>query len=117
MTRVLVIEDEPEIRSVVAEALADEGYIVGCAQDGAVGLSLLQGQQHHLAIVDLMMPGMDGRQFVQECRADPRCAALQIIVITAMRASQLDNLDVQAVIPKPFDLGDLVDTVFRLAPP
>jgi CheY-like chemotaxis protein len=116
MTRILVVEDEPDIRAVVAEALVDEGYVLACAADGSSALKLLGEQDHHLAVVDLMMPGMDGRSFVRACRADTRFAALQIVLITATQASNLDDLDVQAVIPKPFDLSDLIDTVLRLAP-
>ena len=117
MTRVIVVEDEPEIRGVVAEALTDEGYRVTRAAEGESALRLLREQLHDLAIVDLMMPGMDGQRFLRECRADPSCASLQIVVVTAAHESQLDHLDVQAVVLKPFDLGDLVDTVIRLAPP
>jgi CheY-like chemotaxis protein len=76
----------------------------------------LREQPHDLAVVDLMMPGMDGRRFLSECRADPGCAALQIVVVTAGRATDLEELDVQAVVPKPFDLNELVETVLRLAP-
>ena len=116
MTRVLVVEDEPDIREVVAEALTGEGYDVECVEDGAAALSTIRNRPPDLAIVDLMMPLIDGQRFLKECRADPRCAHMRIVVVTAATDSRLQGLDAQALIPKPFDLNDLIDIVLRLAP-
>ena len=115
MTRVLVVEDEPDIRAAVSETLADEGYEVVSAPDGAAALSLLDGQLPDVAVVDLMMPGMDGPAFLRECRAHPRGADMQVVLITAAGHLDLD-VDVQAVLVKPFDLSELVETLARLAP-
>jgi two-component system response regulator MprA len=115
VTRVLVVEDEPDIRAAVSETLADDGYEVVSAQDGAAALSLLNGRLPDVAVVDLMMPGMDGPAFLRACRAHPRGADMRVVVITASSRVDLD-VDVQAVLVKPFDLTDLVDTLARLAP-
>ena len=115
MTRVIVVEDEPDIREVVAEALADEGYDVTTATDGASALQLVRELPPDVAIVDLMMPGLDGPAFLRHCRADPRCARMQVIVVTAARGTRLDGLDAQAVVTKPFDLDQLIDVVASLA--
>ena len=116
MTRVVVVEDEPDIRRVVAEALEDEGYEVACAGDGRSGLELVREAPADVAIVDLMMPELDGHGFLRECREDPRCASMQTVVITAVTASRLDSVEADAVLTKPFDLNQLVDTVTELAP-
>jgi two-component system, OmpR family, response regulator MprA len=115
VTQVLVVEDEPDIRDAVSETLADEGYEVLSAHDGASALDRLNGRLPDVAVVDLMMPGMDGQAFLRECRAHPRGDQMRVILITA--SSRVDlNLDVEAVLVKPFDLGELVDTLARLAP-
>ena len=116
MTRVLVVEDEAEIREVIAEALVGEGYEVAAAGDGPSALQLVREQAPHVAILDLMMPELDGRGFLRECRVDPQCVTLQVIVLTAASPSKLDHLDVQAIVAKPFNLSELVDTVVSLAP-
>jgi CheY-like chemotaxis protein len=116
VTRVLVVEDEPDIRDALSETLADEGYEVVSAGDGAAALSILNGQLPQVAVVDLMMPGMDGYTFVRECRAHPGGREMRVVLITAASRVQQD-LEVEAVLVKPFDLGELVDTLARLAPP
>jgi DNA-binding response OmpR family regulator len=114
--RVIVVEDEPDIRRVIAEALGDEGYDVACAADGAQALRLVRRSPADVAIVDLMMPELDGRGFLRECRADPRFASMQFVVITAISASRLKGLEPDVtVLTKPFDLNDLVATVATLA--
>jgi two-component system, OmpR family, response regulator MprA len=115
VTRVLVVEDEPDIRDALSETLVDEGYEVVSASDGAAALSLLNGQLPEVAVVDLMMPGMDGYAFLRECRAHPRGDQMRVVVITA--SSRVDqDLDVEVVLTKPFDLAELVETLARLAP-
>jgi CheY-like chemotaxis protein len=116
VTLVVVIEDEADIREVIAEALVDEGYDVARAADGALGLQLVRERMPQIVILDLMMPELDGRGFLRECRADPRCASLKVIVISALRATDLNKFGVQAVITKPFDLYELINTVLSLAP-
>src|SRR5579884_3685637 len=103
--RVVVIEDEADLRDVIAEALLDEGYEVATAADGYKGLQLVREQPTALAVLDLMMPELDGRGFLRTCRADPRCAGLKVVVITAASTASLDGLDAQAVVTKPFDLN------------
>ena len=115
MTRVLVVEDEPDIRDALSETLVDEGYEVVSASDGAAALNLLNGQLPDLAVVDLMMPGMDGYAFLRECRAHPRGGEMRVVLITAASRVE-DDLDVEAVLVKPFDLAELVETLARLAP-
>jgi DNA-binding response OmpR family regulator len=116
LTRVVVIEDEADLRNAVAEALTDEGYDVASAANGAAGLQLVRDRVPQLAVLDLMMPELDGRDVLRQCRADPRCASMKVLVITALRASHLEGLQVDAIVPKPFDLNELVDTVQSLAP-
>lgn len=116
MTRVLVVEDEPDIRQVLLDALRDEGYVVDSAENGVTALQRVREAPPALAIIDLMMPGIDGRQFIRECRGDPRCAAMNFIVVSALEPSRVADLGAQAVIQKPFNLGHIIATVAEFAP-
>jgi DNA-binding response OmpR family regulator len=114
--RVLVVEDDADIREVLIEALVDDGYEVDWAADGVSGLSKACELSPQVVILDLMIPGLNGRRFVQECRRDPRCSSMNVIVVSAYPGERIGDLDVQAVIQKPFNLGTLMDTVAGLAP-
>lgn len=113
---VLVVEDDPDIREVLVEALRDEGYRVDWAADGVLGLEKARKTPPSLVIVDLMIPRLDGRQFIAECRADPECAGTSVIVMSAFSISKLEDVPAQAVIQKPFELSDLMAKVAELAP-
>jgi CheY-like chemotaxis protein len=116
MTCVLVVEDEPVIRQVVAEALRDAGYLVETASDGAEALAKVQQHSPRAVLLDLVLPAMDGRAFVEACRRDPMGRAIPIAVMSAADgvASAARRLPVQEFLPKPFDLDCLVATVDAL---
>jgi two-component system OmpR family response regulator len=116
VTRVLVVEDDPDIREVLVEALRDDGYRVDWAADGIHGLEKARQGRPALVILDLMLPGLDGRQFIRECKADQGCAGTKFIVISAFNVNKLADVDAEAVLQKPFNLADFVDKVAELAP-
>ncbi len=80
---VLVIEDEPQTRELLRRALEKEGWRVLEARNGRVGLERLDGTVHGLILLDLMMPEMDGFEFMQELRKRPACRLVPVVVITA----------------------------------
>ncbi len=116
MARVLVVEDDNDIREVLVEALTDDGYGVEWANNGLAGLRRVQLRPPQLVILDLMIPGLDGLGFIRECRQDPRCAELNVIVVSAHPGERIGEIDAQAVMQKPFNLPDLLDKVAELAP-
>ena len=67
--RVLVVEDDETLRTTVAEALEDEGYQVITATNGAEALRLVRAAEPDAIVLDLMMPVMDGRAFLEASRA------------------------------------------------
>jgi DNA-binding response OmpR family regulator len=83
--RVLVIDDDPDIRETIRLVLADEGYTVDDAGDGADALALLRknGVIPDVILLDLMMPRMNGWQFREEQQRDARLAGIPIIVLSA----------------------------------
>ncbi len=118
---VLVVDDDPVIRSTVAELLLDEGYSVEQAGDGWQALQLVQRSTPNAIVLDLMMPVLDGWAFVDQCRSLPDCADVPIVVMSATHglhetAERLHAMGVRAVVAKPFDVDALIAIVQRYAP-
>ncbi len=112
--RVLVVEDEEHIRSIIAQSLSDEGYKVVTAQDGAAALALIEKWEPDLIILDLCMTILDGWQFIETYRRRPAPHA-KIIAMTAVvdEGDQGVRAQVEAdgYLAKPFELVDLLDAV------
>ncbi|MEZ4360954.1 MAG: response regulator [Kofleriaceae bacterium] len=85
-----MVDDEPGVRSWAAALLADEGYVVKEAADGAAALAVLQSFHADVIILDLIMPGMNGRQFLLELREDPRLAATPVLVWTGVKGVHIN---------------------------
>src|SRR5690349_16993945 len=82
--RVLVVDDDADIRETVSLILEDEGYEVQSAQDGAAALGVLRaGPLPDVILLDLMMPVMNGWQFREQQTRDPRLAAIPVVVLSA----------------------------------
>jgi len=80
---ILVVEDEPAIRDLIAMLLTDEGYEPLVASNGAVALDLVRQTPPRLILLDLMMPVMDGRAFLRACRAEALCQDVPVVVMSA----------------------------------
>ena len=113
--QVLVIDDDDELRETIVEVLADTGFAVAQADNGAVALSLLQASDAlpSVILLDLMMPVMNGWEFREAQLGDPRLAAIPVVLMTASR--DLKGLDVDQVLRKPATLDDLVKAIGRFA--
>ena len=110
---VLVVDDEPDLRELVALTLADEGYDVGVARHGREALDRIAERWPDLVLLDMMMPVMDGRALCDALRANgglPR-----VIVMTAADRVAQCARDVGAVgwLAKPFDIDELVAAIRR----
>jgi len=106
-----VVDDEPQVRATVREALAYEGYDVSEAENGADALASIELSLPDLVIFDLWMPVMDGWQLRKKLReAHP---GLPVIVLSALELDpgKLLALAADALIEKPFDLDTLYKTV------
>jgi CheY-like chemotaxis protein len=119
--RVLVVDDDPVIRSTVAELLLDEGYEVEQAADGAEALQVVFRWVPGVIVLDLMMPVLDGWAFVERCRSVPGAGDVPIVVMSATHglhesAERLHAMGVRAVVAKPFDVDALIAIVQRYAP-
>lgn len=110
---VLVVDDDPGVLEVLQLALDAEGYNVVVARNGREALEQAARSQPRLILLDLMMPVMDGWEFVREFRRRRRDERTPVIILSALRHVEeaTRNLDVQAVLAKPFNLDELLDVV------
>jgi two-component system OmpR family response regulator len=118
-SHILVIDDEPTIRDVLCEALADEGYRVSAHNTYFDDLDVLVRLAPDLIILDIVLGGkLMGIEFLETLKADPRVASIPVAVCTAAthlndqvraRLTEWDCL----LICKPFDLDDLVSEIDR----
>jgi CheY-like chemotaxis protein len=113
---VLVIDDDSGIRDSLAECLQVEGYAVACARNGADGLEKLRAQRPDLVLVDLLMPVMNGHQFLAALRGDPALQGLPVVLMTGSTPQPGHPLPpADAMLPKPFELEELLSLVRRFA--
>ncbi len=110
MARILVVDDEENHRRTLAIGLRLEGFEVLEAQDGEHALEILESEQADVAIIDLMMPGINGLELARKLRV--RCPALKLLLTSAYHLSerQLERADVGALgfVPKPYAIAELV---------
>ena len=111
--RILVVDDEPMVRDTLGQVLADEGYIVDVAVDGEDALDRVQAARPDAILLDLMMPGMNGRQFLQALRNDPAYEQVPVLIMTAVHGLEVNLASIGAseVVEKPFDVDDLLNKV------
>ena len=83
MSRVLVIDDDPDVLELIRMILTDAGHDVRVAPDGPHGLALVRAGHFDAALVDLMMPNMDGFDVMAALRGDERGRMLPLVVVTA----------------------------------
>ena len=112
MKTILLVDDELAIVETVAEVLAWEGYRVVTASNGREGLAAVRTEHPDLALVDFMMPVMDGVQMLRALRADPAYAALPVVLITAApMALPADIRTSTPVLTKPFTVASLLEVI------
>jgi CheY-like chemotaxis protein len=113
---ILIVDDEADIRSLLAYLLASEGYESRQAENGQHALELLRNGLAPAAIIlDMKMPGMDGGEFLQVKTADGALEAIPVIVTTASgKEGPPDN--VAAVLQKPYHPGELLRELHRILP-
>ena len=113
--KILVVEDEPDIRKLVHYNLAQERFKVIEAEDGERALKIVQRERPHLIILDLMLPGLSGLEICRSLRERPETARLPILMLTAKagEADRVVGLEMGAddYLTKPFSPRELVARV------
>ncbi len=110
--RILVVDDEPDILSVLVYHLSREGYRVATAVNGPGALSTAESERPDLIILDLMLPGMDGYQVLRDLRAEEATRQIPVILLTARREEEerIRGFETGAddYITKPFSARELI---------
>jgi len=106
---ILIVEDDPDILSSLAEAIREEGFEVETAANGYQALTRLETTQPDLIFLDLMTPLMDGWKFLEVARQRFPEMNAPVVLLSAVHnlTEEAQKLGVRAFLPKPFDLEDV----------
>jgi CheY-like chemotaxis protein len=114
----LVVDDSPDIRTVLNYSLSDLGFSVVEAANGHEAVQIARQCQPEVILLDLCMPGLDGWEVASRLRSDPALEEVPIIVMTAYYVSSTEQSALRAgcqhVMAKPFDMYDLARVVTAL---
>ena len=118
-TRILIVEDEPNIVESLSYILRRADFDVDVAANGQEALERLRGKEFSAMILDVMMPGMNGFDVLRAVRADRSLSGLPVIVLTAKGQSRdretAAEIGASAFITKPFSNAEIVECVRDLA--
>lgn len=115
--RILVVEDDPNVRGLLQTLLTAEGYDVVVASDGVAGLVQAATSKPALVMLDVMMPDLGGIRVLQELRNDPELRDIDVLVVTGKAEAVpglRDELGEDNVFLKPFGVEDLLNRVAEL---
>ncbi len=110
---VLVVEDEAYLCELIGDVIESEGHTVRKASNGLEALDRIRERKPQLVLLDLMMPIMDGWEFMEALRANPEWDGMPIVIITAIydvKRTQ-EETGARAVITKPFDIDQITEIV------
>ncbi len=115
MTRILVIEDDADLRRNLVDLLELEDYEVYSGADGEEGIARAQERHPDLIVCDIMMPKLDGYGVLKALRADPDCVAIPVIFLTAKTDRQSVRMGMELgaddYLPKPFTQQELLTSI------
>jgi two-component system, chemotaxis family, chemotaxis protein CheY len=115
--RVLVLEDDPSVQTLLRKQLSAHGFEVTIADDGLDGLMKLEQMQPDLLLCDVMMPNLDGIEFVRAVKGNTGTQKIPVIFLTAKTdpRSMIEGINVGArfYVTKPFQMDDLLGKVRR----
>ena len=109
--RVLLVEDDPDLRDALVDGLRERSYQVVAVANGREALEALRGQGSDVVVLDLMMPVMDGWEFRVAQKRDPVLAGTPVVAVSAAGHSTAAAIDADAYIEKPLRLPALTQTI------
>jgi two-component system chemotaxis response regulator CheY len=115
--RLLLVDDDDDLRVSLAEALEDAGFAVVQAENGQRALALLESERPDVVLLDLLMPVLNGWQFCQAKDQNPTTAAIPVIAMSAAVSKDPGSpyfIDVDDFIAKPVELDELLDKIAGL---
>ena len=119
MKRVLIVEDQADIRKLIRMTLEFEDYEIHEANDGSAGLRVARSLKPDLMLLDVMMPGeLDGLQVCHQIKSDPATAHIRVVLLTARGQAKDREVGREAgadeYLVKPFSPLQLIETIERL---
>lgn len=117
--KILVVDDEESLRELAKAILEPENFEIITASDGAECLEKLKTLKPDLILLDMMMPGMSGRETCEKIRENPKTKGLKVIFLTVAKFSEagkdiLKKMNVSDYITKPFENADLVRRIKKV---
>ena len=112
---VLIVEDDSDTRTMLRRSLEKEGWTVSEAANGRIGLEVLKGAKPSLILLDLMMPEMDGFEFLETLRADPQHGATEVVVMTAKVLTTEDRRRLNGGVERVLQKGENTEASFLAA--
>lgn len=118
LPKVLVVDDDPDLAALCSLLLESEGYDTDIARNGFEAYKAISDDHVDVVLLDAMMPVLDGLTVCRMIKKDPNLKDLPVIVMSASKRLCEEARDkADAVISKPFDLDNLVNTVGQFAAP
>ncbi|MFS8069142.1 MAG: response regulator [Byssovorax sp.] len=115
--RILLVDDDSDLREALAELLADEGFQVAQAANGRDALESLEEQKADLIVLDYMMPVMSGPEFRVQQRSRPSLAGIPVVLLSAAKdCSDFEKMAPNVVMKKPFKVPALLRSIRELLP-
>ena len=114
MPRILLVDDDPAILRLLDVNFRMEGFDVEAVSHGEDALAAVSRDVPDVVVLDLMLPGMDGREILRRLRDDPATAAVPVLFLTARGRVDAAAGEAERYVQKPFDTVDLVATVRSL---
>jgi len=116
MSKILFVEDEPNLQKAISEVLVQEGYKVFGAADGEEGLAMAKKEEPNLILLDLILPKKDGFEVLKELKADEKLKNIPVIVLTNLEGvgdveKALELGATTYLVKANYDLEDVLKTV------
>lgn len=115
--KILVVEDEPDMRFLLRLTLEGAGHQVTEARDGSVAWGQIQKSRPDLVVTDLMMPVMNGQELIKRLRADPETASIPVLVVSVRADMSTAVPSVERNMAKPFHAAQLLEAVSSMLEP
>jgi CheY-like chemotaxis protein len=122
MAKILVVDDELLLRTILKDALEEAGYTVVLAESGQTAIDRARSDRPDCILMDIIMPGLDGYTACATIKADPALAAIPVVLISATKDLQVvdraEEVGAAGILPKPVSTEEVLQTVaLALIPP
>ncbi len=118
--RILVVDDEPDVVTLLQRSLESDGFDVLCAYDGISALDLVDSEKPDMVLLDIMMPMMSGYEVCEQIKANPQTRHIPVLCVTSAHSEDTRKRSQQAgaqgLLVKPFMPKELVAQIERFLP-